>query len=902
MTFASTKIQPPRPRSAYVERALVQAQLADALLNRRVVLLCAPAGYGKTTALAHALARLAPEHAVAWISADAGDDLQRLLECTFAALEPFDPPWRTAPESLVSRVGGAAPEEQRTLAAEIINTLDACEVAHGIIAFEDVHRIDDPAFFGFLDLLIERLSSRWSVAITSRIDPPLALARLRARDELAEFRQLRLQFARDDARRLAAESGLDQAIADRLFDRTQGWPAGMRIAIGALQAGGTVGASERSLRVTERPLFEFLVNEVLQQLPPRLTEFLLAASVLPELEPARSAAVTGDAQAAVRLDEIERLGLFVDVLEAPGNTLRLHDLFRDALQQQLREQDPQRLAQMRHRAADTEPDPIRRITLLLDAGDLKAAANLVFEHVPPMLSKAGLSTASHLIARFPAAFAQSSPELLFVSGNIAWIIWDFQTMLSSFERAEKAFAQKGDTQNELWARVHRAVGLIAMGGLDESTALIESMRELELSIPTRIMMLHTESWLAIDNGQYYAVAPLLERMLDLLDQVDRMDVWYSTTPANRMPGLPGMRQPLLRHTDLLLRLAGDEPTALRTLALLLQAWDAFWCGRFEDSRMLGERAREDAEWSGRTGAVHGHLLALVALREAALANNAMAMDAAETRARDLGTRYGEWGRWLFALFIARTAGVCGDAATLRDALRRAETHRQLAAATATDARTRPIVPLKAQLAWLEGRAKEAISGWQAALEHEEQIEVWGLAGETRVRLARALLRQNKASDAGSVLRPVLLRAQSDGWPAGALLAADALKELAAARWGDVLSASERGELQRWWQLLAASRSDAEPARGGQARSTDARASSADLMADAGLSAREIEVLARIAAGDSNKLIARAFDLSLHTVKRHVAHILDKLDLESRGQAAAWYRSHIATASRTPLAN
>jgi LuxR family maltose regulon positive regulatory protein len=65
-----------------------------------------------------------------------------------------------------------------------------------------------------------------------------------------------------------------------------------------------------------------------------------------------------------------------------------------------------------------------------------------------------------------------------------------------------------------------------------------------------------------------------------------------------------------------------------------------------------------------------------------------------------------------------------------------------------------------------------------------------------------------------------------------------------------------------------------------------------------LSAREFEVLARIAAGDSNKLIARAFDLSLHTVKRHVAHILDKLDLDSRGQAAAWYRSHFAASSHT----
>ena len=898
MTFARTKIQPPRPRSAYVERALVQARLADALLNRRVVLLCAPAGYGKTTVLAHEIARLPPEHAVAWISADAGDDLQRLLECMLAALEPFDPPWRTAPESLVSRVGRATSEEQRALAAEIINTLDACEVAHGVIAFEDVHRVDDPAFFGFLDLLIERLSARWSIAITSRTDPPLALARLRARDELAEFRQLQLQFARDDARRLAAEAGLDMTIADRLFDRTQGWPAGMRIAIGAVLAGDAPNTpasnvSERALRASERPMFEFLVTEVFNQLPADLGDFLLRVSVLPELEASRCAQVAGNTNAARLLDEIERLGLFVDMLDAPVRTLRLHDLFRDALLQRLHQHDPQLLAEMRRQAADTEPDPIRRITLLLDAGELDAAAKLVFEHVPPMLSGAGLSTASHLVGRFPPTFAQSSPELLFVGGNIAWIIWDFQTMLSSFERAEEAFARRGDRQNELWARVHRAVGLIAMGGLDESSALVASMRELELSVSTRIMVLHAESWLAIDNGRFYSVAPLLERMLDLLVQVDRIDVWYSTTPANRMPGLLGMRQPLLRHASLLLRLAGDEPTALRTLALLLQAWDTFWCGRFEDSRMLGERAREDAEWSGRTGAVHGHLLALIALREAALGNTAVAMDTAETRARDLGPRYGEWGRWLFALFISRTAAVCNDATILRDTLRRAETQLLLAAGTANDARTRPIIPLKAQLAWLEGRSQEAISGWRAALEHEEEIEVWGLAAETRVRLARALLLQRKA-DAAAVLSPVFARAQKEGGPGGALLAADALNELAAAQWGDALGAREQDELRLWCEMLA----DARPTSDAQMRGAAARTDSTAARSDAGLSAREFEVLARIAAGDSNKLIARAFDLSLHTVKRHVAHILDKLDVDSRGQAAAWYRSHFAAGSHT----
>ena len=124
-----------------------------------MVLLCAPAGYGKTMLLAQEVARLPDGKRLAWVSADAGDDLQRLLECMLAALEPFDPPWRTAPEALVARVGRVPRTSERAVAAEIINALDACEAPHGVIVFDDVHRVDDPAFFRFLDRLIERMSA-----------------------------------------------------------------------------------------------------------------------------------------------------------------------------------------------------------------------------------------------------------------------------------------------------------------------------------------------------------------------------------------------------------------------------------------------------------------------------------------------------------------------------------------------------------------------------------------------------------------------------------------------------------------------------------------------------------------------------------------------------------------------
>jgi LuxR family maltose regulon positive regulatory protein len=882
MSFARTKIQLPRLRAAFVERGALQARLSDALRSRRAVLLAAPAGYGKTALLAQEMARLPADHAAAWIAADAGDDLGRLLECTLAALEPYDPPWRTAPEALAAAAARGA-EEQRQAAAEIINTLDACEVAHGVIALDDLHRVDDPAFFRFLDLLLERLSPRWTVAMTSRTDPPLALARLRAADELAEFRQLQLQFARDEARQLAVGAGLDERLADRLFDRTQGWPAALRIAVGALQAGSAGGVEARALRASERPLFEFLVTEVLGQVPPSLAQFLLAASVLPELDAERCAAVTGDAQAAARLAEVERLGLCVDVLDAPTRTLRLHDLVREALLAELTQSDPARLAELRRRAADTEPDPVRRIGWLLQAGDTSAAERLAFDHLPPLIVTAGPAQALHLSGPFPPESRQRSPELAYVRALAHWAQWDFHAMLGQFERAVAGFEARGDNERGRLARAQRAMALMAVGRLDEAAAEVARLRGEALSEHALILVLNAEIWLAIDDCRHAAVAPLLAKMLDLLQRVDRIDLWFQTTPPLRMPGLPGITPVLERHAELMLRVAGDAPTPLRALGLLSQAWCALWRGRVAEAQALMDGAREDAAWSGHSGAANAHTLALSAVIAAVRGDTHGAVEAANARYHGYsGGAPSGWHRYLLAIFAGRVIAACGDAAELRAALTRVDAERSLLSpGAATRAGPQRELPLHAQLAWLEGRADEAIARWREALGNEEAIDMMGQAAETRLRLAAALLDGGQApaaiGAAAQVLTPVFARAGVDGGPGGALLAGEPLRRLAAVRWGDALPSPQLAQLRAWWQCIAASRAGA------------AAAPPAPVLAGAeALTGREREVLARIAAGDSNKLIARAFDLSLHTVKRHVANILGKLGVDTRGQAAAWY--------------
>lgn len=172
---------------------------------------------------------------------------------------------------------------------------------------------------------------------------------------------------------------------------------------------------------------------------------------------------------------------------------------------------------------------------------------------------------------------------------------------------------------------------------------------------------------------------------------------------------------------------------------------------------------------------------------------------------------------------------------------------------------------------------QACQCWVPLLPDLHQLAGRGQAAELRLRLAAALLHDTRADAAAEVLRPALHAAQAAREPGPALLAGTAVvHSLAEADWQGRLDAADQALLRAWsatvrhesqWAL-----SDVVPAAGG-------------------LSPREHEVLERIALGDSNKHIARRFGLSAHTVKRHVANILDKLDLASRGQAASWFHAN-----------
>ena len=872
MAFARTKIRQPLQRAgALLPRPALEQAVAAALGSYRVVLLCAAAGYGKTATLVRALEQLPAGTAVAWVTVDEGDDLHRLLSCLTAALEPYDLPWRSAPEGLVNAATRPGVGDRAAVADEMANALDACDVAHGVIVFDDLHHVTDSASVQFLDHWLAHMSSRWTVAITARHDPPLRLARLRANGELVDFREAQLRFGADEVLRLAAGAGLDAEAARALHARTGGWAAGLRLALG--------GAGLGPGSAIDRQAFDFLATEVLDRIDPALREFLLLTSVLPELDAARCAAVSGDANAARRLAEIERLGLFAAVVDDGVPVLRLHDLFRDALQHRLRVERPEQWPRLLDRAAAVETDPVRRQALWLAAGQpAQAARALLASTTNIIVTQMGMNTVLQMCEQFDPAFARTSADLQHASGVAKWTVWETGAAERHLGLADALYTAQGDLAAAQLARCRRAVTLVALGRLPEAAALLpadDSALRADAGIVARL----ARTWHALESCRFDEVAPHFEALLDALEQQPDAEAWYGTVPPPRQTTCRGIAPALVRWSSGVLALCGDRPLPLRASALLTRGWVALWQGRLDDAAVALQRAEEDAVWTGHQVMLRHHAMALRALMAAAGGEGEAAMQAIRQRVAEHPPGYGDWGLWHSLFMACRVATAVGDRAAVSEWLQRLLAL-QPGLSDATPARLRPLLGLQGTLASLQGRTAEALETWRQALRHESEIDLLGQAAEVRVRLALALLRSGARGDAAAVLAPLL--ATADASPGGAMLAGDVVRELAASHWGATLDAVQMGTLQRW---------SAAGARAGVRPPVTAEAN-ADAPPGLGpLSVRETEVLAQIAAGASNKLIARAMDLSPHTVKRHVANILDKLQLAGRAQATAWYLTH-----------
>ena len=778
----------------------------------------------------------------------------------------------------------------------MLNALAACEVRRGLVIVDDAHRISDPAVFEFLDLLLERLPPHWGVVLASRTDPPLAsLARLRAHGELAEFRQRELRFTLDDVRALLPAGGaapLDrESTSQRLYQRTHGWAVGLRLAVNGILSGHDAQAIIADT-VHDRHVFDYLLNEVLGELPLPLRCFLLRCSVLDELSAGRCAAVAADPRAAEWLEEIERRGLFVSVLQGAETTLRLHDLFRDFLRDRLRREMAAELPLLYRRAAAGESDLLRKIGFLVGAGDWSEAEAMLGESGASILATGSVAPVLRLLEQFPADARRSSPLLLHTRTLAAWSRWDWPTMRETAAAAREAFARAGDARCAWRSGVYESIALVTAGCHDEALQRLEVDPRIALTRDDRALAAVVQSYIALDSGRLDEVAGRYAEMLALLEPNRDPVLWYQCVPRSLQCGLPSMREAARRFAAGALAVAPEAPTPLRAIALASSAWSDVWAGRLEAALETAALAEADARWLGPPPNVRialGSLLAVLFAMLGRASDSQQALDEilALFEDPDGGYRNDSSLCGFYRLFAIRLADWHGDGARvlrLADAID--------AVPRGDNATLRPLLhaqrlALAGRIAWHRGDWSAARDAFSRALASEVALAVFGEAADVRVRLALVCLRLGDAGAASAAIAPLFDDAERTGCPGAALACARAhLEDLAAASWDGHVAPARLAALRGWIAGLGSTAPRA-PAR----EPVGTRALTAAALGDAeSLSPRELDVLRLIAAGDSNKLIARAFDLSPHTVKRHVANILDKLGVQSRGQAAAWYNA------------
>jgi LuxR family maltose regulon positive regulatory protein len=877
--FARTKIQLPGFRRGLIERHRIEELLRLALTAMRLVLLVAPAGYGKTAALSQALRRLPEACAVAWVTADRHDNFQRLILCLAEALEPFDPPWRVAPEALAML--GARTEGLRLVAQQLVDALQATPVQHGVIALDDLHAVTDGQVFEFLNLLLRDLPSNWTVVIAARTEPPLALNRFRAHRELVEFRQQDLGFSDEEIRRLCVANGAEESAENvrELRQRTRGWPTGLTL---SLDARGAHTVPAHRWRLGERYLFEYLASEVLADMPSELRDFLLRCAVLSELTAERCAAVSGNPRAPQLLEEIERQGLFVSVLENEELTLRLHDLFRDFLDDQLRQRHPEEVPVLLRRAAEGESDSMRKASLLLRASAWPEAERMLAELAPSMLASGDTAQLIRLIEQFPAALRDTSPQLAYVRGLCAWHQYLDATVQENMNHAARGFDALGRPGEAQQARAFEALALLFLGQFEDARRLSAIVRARPMDLAAEALTELFDYWDTGFHGPVEGPARHLCRLVDLLSGTAGADLWYRCVARVFLfVGRAGVNVHLHRFVRASLDAAGDGYEPLRAAAAVIHAWLLIWRADFVQAGQELQRIGEDARWLGEPGSLQLTLLhvqgAYHAMRNdrpcvRAILQALPSSASHDTVPVDLLLRS--------LLIEAYLAMVVDDVQGLQQALRAIE----ITEGPAKRPHLQPVLEAyRAICAFAEGRFDDAALILRRLLPLSVNIDRMGLEVGIRVLLARSELRLGDMAAAWAALEPALTRIGAQGEPGDLIQTGDAaLAELATTAWGALANRAQVELLDRWarcaWQLRVGVETvpEALPAQ------------------DTTLTAREREVLELLAAGQSNKLIARKLELSPHTVKRHVARILQRLDLKSRVQAAAWLRAQRPT--------
>lgn len=390
----STKLFIPPARSVLVSRPRLVARLNQGLMHP-VTLVSAPAGFGKTTLVSEWRAsESGRNYPLAWLSLDVDDnDPIRFLTYLVAALDTLKP---GIAETAFSVLQSPKPPSHHIFLTGLINDLSEIVDPFALV-LDDYHVIDSQQVHQALIFLLEHIPQQMHLILLTRSDPPLPLARLRARNQLAEFRVDDLRFTPEEAAIFFKQvMGLMLSADDvaALEHRTEGWITGLQLAALAIQKpsvmrnDGDTAEFIRSFTGSHHYIADFLSAEVLGHQPESVSTFLLQTSILERMTSELCDRLTGRRDSQLMLQQIDKANLFLFPLDEEQRWYRYHHLFVEMLRFQLRQNFPDLLAELHLRAAEWYEqhgfvsDAIRHF---LAAGDMPSVARLVELNAMTML-------------------------------------------------------------------------------------------------------------------------------------------------------------------------------------------------------------------------------------------------------------------------------------------------------------------------------------------------------------------------------------------------------------------------------------------------------------------------------------------------------------------------------------
>jgi LuxR family maltose regulon positive regulatory protein len=422
LPLLATKFHVPGWRPGFVSRPRLVAAL-DRHAGRKLTLVSGSAGFGKTTLLAEWLtAAPASERTAAWVSLDSSDNDPALFwTYVITALQTLRP---GVGEQALGLLQLPQPPPIASILTTVINDISAVERDITLV-LDDFHVIDAQPIHAAVAFLLDHLPPRMRLVIASRADPPLPLARLRARGESTELRAADLRFTAEEAAAfLNGTMGLDLSAGDvaALETRIEGWIAGLQLAALSIQGRTDVSGYISAFAGDNRYVMDYLVEEVLQRQPDGTRRFLLETSILDRLSGALCDAVTGRNDGKRVLEHLERGNLFVVPLDDTRHWYRYHHLFADVLRAHVTEEQPDRVPALRRRAAawfEGHGMATEAIDQARAADDHETVARLLVANVDAFERTGQYASIARWAASLPDDMVRTRPQLALIHASVA---------------------------------------------------------------------------------------------------------------------------------------------------------------------------------------------------------------------------------------------------------------------------------------------------------------------------------------------------------------------------------------------------------------------------------------------------------------------------------------------------